>query len=120
MSRHDIMKKSKFGKSSLNHTFTSEATFEHILIFLLRSKYFPNQDENTLLNTHPLFKHLNDTLKWSSCIEFMDLKNPIKNYQDQKTINITRVQKMLAAVCFYNLDIPVIIRFFTSAQGHKM
>ena len=41
----------------------------------------------------------------------MDLKNPIENYQDQKTINITRVRKMLAAVCFYNLDIPVIIRF---------
>ena len=87
------MKKSKFGKPSLNHTFTSEATFEHILIFLLRSKYLPSRDENILLNTHPLFKHLNDTPKWSSCIEFMDLKNPIENYQDQKTINIARVGK---------------------------
>ena len=28
MSRYDIMKKSKFGKPSLNHTFTSEATFK--------------------------------------------------------------------------------------------
>ena len=111
MSRHDIMKKSKFGKPSLSHTFTSEATFEHVLIFLLRSGYLPSQDENLLLDTHPLFKHLNDTLKWSSSIEFMDLRNPIENYQDQKTINIARVRKMLAAVCFYNLDIPTIIRF---------
>ena len=111
MSRYDIMKKSRFGKPSLNHTFTSEATFEHTLVFLLKSGYLPSQDETTLLETHPLFKHLSNILKWSTRIEFMDLRYPIKNYQDQKTINVTRVQKMLAAVCFYNLDIPTVIRF---------
>ena len=80
-------------------------------MFLLKSGYLSSQNETTLLETHPLFKHLSDILKWSIHIDFMDLRYPIKNYQDQKTINVIRVQKMLAAVCFYDLDIPTVIRF---------
>ena len=111
MSRYDIMKKSRFGKPSLNHTFTSEATFEHTLVFLLKSGYLSSKNKTTLLEIHPLFKHLSDTLNWSTHIDFMDLRYPIKNYQDQKIINNIRVKKMLAAVCFYDLDIPTVIRF---------
>ena len=44
-------------------------------------------------------------------VKFIDLKNPIKDYANQNSINITRVQKMLAAVFWYNLDIPAVIRF---------
>ena len=38
ISKYEIIKKSKFGKPSLNHTFTSQATFEHILVFLLKGE----------------------------------------------------------------------------------
>ena len=111
ISKYEIMKKSKFGRPSLDHTFTSQATFEHILIFLLKGEYLPNQDKKSLFNTHPLFKHFNNILEWSRNIEFMDLKNPIKDYANQNSINTTRIQKMLAAVFWYNLDIPTVIRF---------
>ena len=65
ISKYEIMKKSKFGRSSLDHTFTSEATFEHILIFILKGEYLTSQDKKSLFNTHPLFKHFNNTLEWS-------------------------------------------------------
>ena len=105
------MKKSKFGRPSLDHTFTSQATFEHILIFLLKGEYLPNRDKKSLFNTHPLFRHFNNILEWSRNIKFMDLKNPIKDYANQNSINTTRIKKMLAAVFWYNLDIPTVIRF---------
>ena len=105
------MKKSKFGKPSLNHTFTSEATFEHIVIFLLKGGYLLKQDKTNLLITHPLFKHFDTMLNWSNKINFIDIKEPIKDYANQKSINTIRVQKILAAVLWYNLDIPTVIRF---------
>ena len=36
-SKHDILKSSTVGKPSKNHSFTSEACFEHIIIFLLNN-----------------------------------------------------------------------------------
>ena len=50
-------------------------------------------------------------LQWSQKINFMDIKDPIKNYADQKHIDTTRIKKMLAATLQYDLDIPTVIRF---------
>ena len=41
----------------------------------------------------------------------MELKNPIKNYADQTSIDTSRVKKMLAATLQYDLNIPTLIRF---------
>ena len=54
--------KSTFGKPSLDHTFTSEASFEHILIFVLKGRFLLESDKENLLNTHPLIKHFNKML----------------------------------------------------------
>ena len=61
-SRHVLTKNSKFGKPSLDHTFTSEACFEHVLIFILKHKYLSNQDKHALFSVHPLFYHLHKML----------------------------------------------------------
>ena len=100
-----------FRKPSLDHTFTSEACFEHVLIFILKNKYLLNQDEQALFSTHPLFYHLHKMLEWSKNIQFTDLKNPIKNYSSQMSINTTRIQQMLAAFLHYDLDVSTVIRF---------
>ena len=57
-SKHVLTKNSMFGKPSLDHTFTSEACFEHVLIFILKNKYLSIQDKHTLFSTQPLFYHL--------------------------------------------------------------
>ena len=41
----------------------------------------------------------------------MDLKQPIKKYADQTSIDESRVKKMLAATLQYDMDIPTLIRF---------
>ena len=105
------MKASKFGKPSMDHSFTSEACFEHVMIFILKSEYISRSDQDSLLNSHPLFNHLNKMMIWSKKIQFMDLKQPIENYADQTSINESRVKKMLAATLQYDMDIPTLIRF---------
>ena len=52
-SRHEIMKASKFGKPSIDHSFTSEACFEHVMIFILKSEYISRSDQDSLLNSLP-------------------------------------------------------------------
>ena len=82
---------------SIDHSFTSKTCFEHILIFILKCGYVQKPDKNILLDSHPLFKHLDKILNWSNKIQFMDLKKLIKNYVDQTTIDMSRGKKILAA-----------------------
>ena len=80
--RHEIYNNSAFGKTSRNHSFTSEASFEQVLIFVIKGTYLSNEDKNKLLNCHALFKHLNRMIDWSKHIEIMSLKEHIHNYAD--------------------------------------
>ena len=50
--------KTKFGKPSLNHSFISEATFEHGVTHLLKSDFLDEKSHMDLSDTHPLLKHL--------------------------------------------------------------
>ena len=43
-SRHETMKASKFGKSSIYYSFTSEACLEHAMVFILKSEYLAVSD----------------------------------------------------------------------------
>ena len=110
-SKHKILKKSTFGKPSSDHAFTRKASFEHILIFALKGSFPLESDKENLLNTHPLIKHFNKMLNWSYNIQFADITNPIKNFATQKSIDMTRVKKLLAVTFHYEMDIPTAIRF---------
>ena len=79
-SRHDILKSSLVGKSSRDHSFTSEACFEHTVIFLLKTGYLNGIDQRSFLQSHPLILHLEKMLQWSKNIQFIDLKNQSKKY----------------------------------------
>ena len=89
-SRYEINKSSTFGKPSIDHLFTSEACFEHVLIFILKSGYVQKPDKDILLDSHLLFKYLNKMLNWSNKIKFISketnnkLRRP-KNYRHIKS-----------------------------------
>ena len=100
-----------FDLKSNDHSFSSEPSFEHVLIFIYKRNYLSEEDIQVLHNAHPLYKHFHKMLLWSSKIDFIDIREPIKDYAEQKEIKISRIQKMLAASFHYNLDIPTLIRF---------
>ena len=110
-SKYAVYNNSRFGKISRDHSFTSEAAFDQILIFLLKSNYLPEQDKANLLSTNLLYKHLVNMIHWSKQINFMGIRDPIIDYATQVEIDVKRRQKMLAALLYYDLDVPTLIRF---------
>ena len=109
--RHEVYRKSIFGKTSKSHSFTSEASFEQILIFLFKSEYLSVEDEKNIGHSHPLYKHLHKMIHWSKNIDFESIKSHIPNYQDQKSIDPNRVKLFVAALLHYDMDIPTLIRY---------
>ena len=73
-SRYDVIKYAKFGKPSVDHSFTSEACIEHVMIFMLKSEFISQDDTKSLLACHPLFGHFNKMLNWSKDVQFTDVK----------------------------------------------
>ena len=61
--RYNVYKNSKFGKTSKNHSFTSEGAFEQVLVFILKSGYLQEEDKSSLLGVHVLFDHLNKMME---------------------------------------------------------
>ena len=60
--RYNVYKYSKFGKTFQNHSFTSEASFDQVLLFILKSGFLPTEEKRNLLQTHVLYEHLNNML----------------------------------------------------------
>jgi len=108
--RYDVMRTSRFGKPSLDHSFTSEACFEHILIHILKTDFLSLCDTEALLSYHPLFLHLHNMLHWTKHIDFSSLVNPIDNYSEQANISMDRVMQFLASALFYDLDLSTVTR----------
>ena len=109
--KYAVYNNSNFGKISRDHSFTSEAAFDQILFFLLKSNCLPKEDKANLLSTNFLYKHLERMTNWSKKVDFMDIRNPILDYANQSQIDVKRRQKMLAALIYYDLDVPTLIRF---------
>ena len=96
-SRFEILKTSGFGKPDSDHSFTSEACFEHTLIHLLKGNYVSHQDKEIVLCCHPLFNHLHQMMTWSQTVDLSTLKNPIVNFSEKKHIASSRFKQYLAA-----------------------
>ena len=72
--KYEIMKSSTFGKPSIDHSFTSEACFEHVTIFILKSQFLHKLDNDNLLESHPLIKHLDKMLIGQTIYSLWSLK----------------------------------------------
>ena len=105
------METSTFGKKSKDHSFASEACFEHTLIFVLKGGFLADTEQKNLLECHTLFKHLHKMICWSKTLISSSIKNPIDNYSQQKNIDPERVKQFLASALHFDLDMATVIRF---------
>jgi len=101
----------KFGRPSREHTFTSEATFNHALVIIIKSSILSDPDIRTLISIHPLYTHLYHTLQRFRHIDFRSLSTINKEYATQAVIPLQRRQLFLAAACHYDFHIPSLIQF---------
>ena len=92
-SKYEIMHNSSFGKPSLDHSFKSESCIEHVLVFIFNSGFLSDIDKNNLLDSHPLIEHLDKMLSWSKEVNFIDIREHISDYAEQKCIDTQRIKK---------------------------
>lgn len=102
---------SGFGQPSKLHVFTSEATFDHVLIMIFKSGFLCHGSLNSILAVHPLCDHLfKSTIRAFLC-NFRSVSASNYNWQKQDHIPQTPIQKFLAASLFYNSHLASIIRY---------
>ena len=101
----------KFGRPSRDHTYTSEATFDHVVLFLFKSSILSEPDLRVLRAVHPLYAHLHDTIFRFRYVDFRTLSQINENYASQLEIPLQRRQLFLAAILHYDLHVPSLIHF---------
>lgn len=94
-----------FGKPSRDHSFTQEASGETIVFTFLKygSQYLNNADKESLLNTHPLIKHISKMIKAFQQVDFTPLREYDRDYASRKEIPKERIMMFMACLFHYDL-----------------
>ena len=107
----NLLALTKFGRPSRTHTFTSEATFDHVILVIFKSMILSDPDVRALRDTHPLYLHLHQSIRRFRYIDFRTLSHFNKKYAEQTEIPLQRRQLFLAAILHYDLHVPSLIHF---------
>ena len=91
----DILKTVGFENPDSDHSFTSEACFEHTLLHLLKSNYLLPQDSKAVIQYYPLFKNLNRMMTWSKTIDFSLLMNFMSTSVSKNTLPLQESNSFL-------------------------
>lgn len=100
-----------FGRPSKKHCFTSDVTFDHVLVVIYKSNYLSESDVVNLNMTHLLYKHLYSTLNRVKNTDFRDINIPDPNYMDQAEITQEKKFKFLAAALYYDFHLGSVMRY---------
>jgi len=102
---------SSFGRPSKNHSFTSEAVFDHIIIFLIKSELLDDHSLLSLLQVHPLYFHLHASISRFKTLDFRPLSRPNSDFKSQTTIPFLKRMQFLACILHYNFHAGSVFRF---------
>jgi len=72
-----LISQSAFGKPSKLHTFSSQVTFDHIILFLFKSNLLPPHTSQTLQRVHPLYAHLYLTITRLQHVDFRSISTTV-------------------------------------------
>ena len=87
----DLIKRSKFGKPDLNHSFTSRKVIEHIILFNFESRYLTKREIASLLLSNLIFEIFHNMLLWSKYKYFNSLLINEERHVNQKELDNERV-----------------------------
>ena len=109
-----------FGNVSRDHSFLLEPTFEHVVIYLLKSFHLSFEDYVSLLASSPLFNTLWAAMSQLKSVDFSPLCHYDAKYNLQQSIPAHKVGLFLACAIHYNFNVSTIIRYiggnFTAAH----
>ena len=92
-----------FGRVSKDHSFTREATFENIAIFIVKSPFLTLADLSALVQASVLLSILWRHLVELSSVNFFPLQEVNTNYRTYTSIPSDKVKLFLACALFLQL-----------------
>jgi len=108
---HTALIMSKFGRPSREHSFTSDVTFDHVLISVYKSGFLSADSTTTVSSTHPLYRHIFRSLLHFTNHDFSPLSEINKDYSSQTSIPDKRKRHFIAAILHYDFRISSLIRY---------
>jgi hypothetical protein len=108
----EVLQQQSFGKPSLQQTYTAEATFLHIVLFLLkRPVLFSPLDFSNLVTCTENINTLWKTWQMHKDIDFTPLRQLNTDWEAQKQISDEWVGLLTACLLHYDLDLATTVRF---------
>ena len=103
----------------MNHCFLSEATFQHIEIYLFKSEFLDEESKKFLSNTHRLIDHLSGWIDKPQKIDCIILSEHNKIFE--KNYNLTLNQRMayLRRLLKCKFEVPFKIRHLDNTYRGK-
>jgi hypothetical protein len=116
---YELQRQQKFGKDTVNQSFTCDKSGHHVLLLLYKSKFLRKRE---LVNKlwHPAAvpesrRLFNDWMRTKG-LPFWELRNPSRRWKDQLRINNTLVDMRMALLFHYNMDLAAVMRFLGGEQ----
>lgn len=102
----------EFGRPSLRHSFTQEASADTCLYLVLKSEFLAEDDKSNLFEaTNPLVQHL-DTIRLKlRDYDFRWIQKSNPKWASQVEIDTNRVMAMMACLFHYDLDVSLLMRY---------
>jgi hypothetical protein len=110
-SKGNLLKMTKFGKSSNQHSFIVTPDFPQILLPLLKSNLLPEQLISNLREADPRVKFLIDAHAHLKNLDFRILQLPTFQWDRQPTVNKDKMRLRTACLLHYDLDVAAVQRF---------
>lgn len=112
--KSELIRDTRFGKPSLNHSFTTNADIYNIIIPVAKSGFLNEDDKTKLTNPQHgsyAINHLFQEMKRLSTINFTSLREIDTNYRDYTEIPDEFVDKFAACAIFYDLHMGSVMRY---------
>jgi hypothetical protein len=102
----------EFGRPSVNHSFTQEASVDTCLYFVLKSKFLSETDKSNLFEaTNPLVQHLDTMRQKLTRYDFQWIREPNPHWSSQVNIAHNKVMAMMACLFHYDMDVSLLMRY---------
>ena len=126
--RHDLpthasLLRTPFGRPSINHSFTQEASFDTTIFTVLKYGigFLGLSDFEALCSTSVLLLHLAKSMVSLISVDFRHLRDPDPNWSRCESIPTFKELEFLALLFHYDLHVSAAVRFLGSKYlgGHR-
>ena len=118
--RHHLLR-SSFGKPTITHSFTQEASFDTIAFNIFKSGFLDFPSFLHLRSSHPLLEHLSNMIVALATVDFRPLREPDPTWASIKEVPRHANLQFLALLFHYDCHLSAAVRFLGKKflGGHR-